>query len=287
MNAAHFTYPEFSVHQTATTAHKVPPDLLVIFVPVANRHRTFCTLSGNSAPLSAGEGGMPYAGVHCDSSNTFTQSATNLSIQLESKQNRALDTLLHERLHTIQRLPHCRQLFHQFYINTLGCTHQSSRVLKIEPFWKNRVMSNPDGMDLYWTYEYAGKRYIPLLLFPSHTDEVQARSGSVEEVVVELTPARTRQHSPMWTTTRQVWPIRTSPIRLFREFPSTISCYHPNEIAAYSLSKIILGTYSSAFLYSEFATLLTTICHRLQLVSNGEKKTHYPTRVLKKKNHIK
>lgn len=183
-----------------------------------------------------------------------------------SIREKTFDTLLHERLHTLQRCRRCQDLFRQFYTNHLGCRWESPGTVHISPFWREQIMSNPDGMDLGWTYGVAGthhstKRYLPLLLFSKS-------SQSVQQVVVEMVARKRSSESSVGLyTTRNSWSIRQSPIDVFRQFPSSISCYHPNEISAYALSKIMLGTYSSPFLLTHFHNLLTRLSNACSSLS--------------------
>jgi len=128
-----------------------------------------------------------------------------------------MDTLIHEKIHIIQRFS--QKKFNEFYKNNLNIIN--SKNLFITDYWKKKHLKNPDGLDINWIYKYNNNYYLPLLIF---------QNNDINQIIIKL--------NKKLETTKDFDNIRNFPI--FKNIPDNISVYHPNELVAYILPKIIL-----------------------------------------------
>jgi hypothetical protein len=130
-----------------------------------------------------------------------------------------IDTLIHEKIHIIQRFN--QKEFNNFYKTRLNIIYTNK--LKISNYWKNKNLKNPDGLDINWIYKYKNNYYLPLLIF---------NNDILNQIVIKL--------NKNLETTKKYKNIRD--FELFKDIPENISPYHPNELSAYILPKILLNS---------------------------------------------
>ncbi len=147
-----------------------------------------------------------------------------------------LDTLIHEKIHIIQRFN--QNLFNEFYINNLNIIY--SKKLQITDYWKKRHYKNPDGLDIKWIYKNDNTYYLPLLIMNDNNKNI------LEEVVIKL--------DNNLKTTKNYMNLRE--FILFKDIPNNISSYHPNELVAYIIPKIILNSYLPDKIKNQYKNLL-------------------------------
>ena len=136
------------------------------------------------------------------------------------------ETLLHEKFHIIQR--NHQHEFNKLYPNVFGCQHIKN--LELNHYWKSKHLSNPDGLDINWIYQFNNSYYLPILTF-----NLEKRSIK-EDIGVKLKKTK----KGFYTLNSY---IKLRDIDQLRDYPKNISLYHPNEIMACVLSKMILKNY--------------------------------------------
>jgi len=133
------------------------------------------------------------------------------------------DTLLHEKIHILQRI--FPIIFKQFYKIHLHCKYINNLV--IDTHWKKKHFKNPDGLDIKWVYRYNNNDYLPMLIF---------NKNQLNQIIIKLT-----YNTNYFYTTSTYHNLYEFPI--FKDYPTSISVYHPNEITAYIIPKLILNNY--------------------------------------------
>jgi len=132
-------------------------------------------------------------------------------------------TLLHEKIHIIQR--NHQYEFNKLYPDVFSCQHIKN--LKLNNYWKSKHMSNPDGLDINWIYQFNNSYYLPILTFNLEKRSIKTSIG------VKLKKTKKR----FYTLNSY---IKLKDIDQLKDYPKNISLYHPNEIMACVLADIIL-----------------------------------------------
>lgn len=133
------------------------------------------------------------------------------------------DTLIHEKIHILQR--YNSTIFHHFYIKYLKYIHVKSYNIILTENWIKLHFKNPDGLDIHWILQYENSYYIPLLIF----------TNKIKQIVIKLHKIGTKYYTTNTYIDATKW-------EYFKIYPNGTSVYHPNEISAYILPKLILKT---------------------------------------------
>ena len=132
------------------------------------------------------------------------------------------ETLLHEKFHIIQR--NHQHEFNELYPKVFGCQHIKN--LKLNHYWKSKHLSNPDGLDINWIYQFNNSYYLPILTF-------NLEKRNIESIGIKLKKTK----KGFYTLNSY---IKLRDIDQLRDYRKHISLYHPNEIMACVLADIIL-----------------------------------------------
>jgi len=131
------------------------------------------------------------------------------------------EMFIHEKIHIIQR--NNQPIFNTLYTTYFKTIYCNNLIIKNE--WKNKIMSNPDGLNINWIYKWNNNYYLPLLVI---------EKNSLEQYVIKLI-----KNKDTYTTTEE-FKLITNFVP-FMYFPLNASYYHPNEICAYIVSKYIIN----------------------------------------------
>ena len=126
--------------------------------------------------------------------------------------NRILETFIHEKLHTIQRLH--QKKFNDFYRSRYPFLHDIIPLENLPDNLKTRHMTNPDNNFDLWLYKINGKIYIPIL---------------------EITEKGLREYAYEYNKTANKVLLRN--ILKYSKTSQT----HPNELFAYEVAAQIMG----------------------------------------------
>ena len=210
-----------------------------------NKYDFLTNLSWNFVKLSNKiEKGMPFTlGKHIYFSTKFLDEIVKITEYNDNKNFiEFCDTLIHEKIHIIQRTN--EELFYNFYKNDLN--YINTNKINISKFWKRLNLKNPDGIDINWIIKYNNKYYLPMLIFID---------DSLEQIIIEL-----KYNNKYYYTTKKYMNIKE--FIPFKDYPNNISTYHPNEITAYILPKIILKKQAfKKIIQLKFNKLLNKINH--------------------------
>ena len=131
------------------------------------------------------------------------------------------EMFIHEKIHIIQR--NNQSIFNSLYTTYFKTIHCNNLIITND--WKNKIMSNPDGLYINWIYKWNKNYYLPLLVIENNI---------LEQYVIKLI-----KNKDTYSTTREFKLL--ADFAPFRYFPFNASYYHPNEICAYIVSKYIIN----------------------------------------------
>lgn len=131
------------------------------------------------------------------------------------------EMFIHEKIHIIQR--NNQSIFNSLYTTYFKTIHCNNLIITND--WKNKIMSNPDGLDINWIYKWNNNYYLPLLVIENNV---------LEQYVIKLIKKK-----DVYCTTKKFGLITN--FVPFKYFPLNASYYHPNEICAYIISKYIIN----------------------------------------------
>uniref|UniRef100_A0A6C0IZQ5 Uncharacterized protein n=1 Tax=viral metagenome TaxID=1070528 RepID=A0A6C0IZQ5_9ZZZZ len=135
------------------------------------------------------------------------------------------ETLIHEKIHIFQR--YNQNVFDKYYRKKFNSLKINN--LSISEYWNNMIISNPDGLNINYIYIYKNTKYLPLLINYNNT---------LKQIVLELKSINSR----LITKNKYIDIHKFIP---FQKYSPDISCYHPNEIYAYLISKLIIKNIKS------------------------------------------
>jgi hypothetical protein len=143
---------------------------------------------------------------------------------IKKKRLLCLEILIHEKIHIIQR--YNQSLFDKFYVNHLEI--EINKNIIINNSIKKMIFSNPDGLDLIYIYkDIHNNKYLPLLVY---------LNKNLEKILIPL-----QKYNTGYKTKQTYLPIEDVSIKLFKYYPKDISLYHPNEVTACIIPKLIMG----------------------------------------------
>ena len=131
------------------------------------------------------------------------------------------EMFIHEKIHIIQR--NNQSIFDSLYTTYFKTIYCNNLIIKNN--WKNKIMSNPDGLDINWIYKWNNNYYLPLLVIENNI---------LEQYVIKLVKNRN-----IYSTSKEFKLL--ADFAPFKYFPLNASYYHPNEISAYIVSKYIIN----------------------------------------------
>lgn len=160
--------------------------------------------------------------THMELSKPFTLQNTIFLTNHIFKDKNPLYTLIHEKIHIIQRL--YPEIFEFVYIANLGLIPTNVIFTK---FWKDILFPNPDGIKYQHIYYYKNLFFLPILAW------IQNKITQIVILIQKL--------DNQYITTNKYWYLTEFKDIFFKNYPDNISLYHPNEISAEILTYIIMN----------------------------------------------
>jgi hypothetical protein len=163
---------------------------------------------------------------------------------------RAARLLIHEQLHVLQRRDPAR--FESLYAEVYGFERVAP--IALPAALRAQQVSNPDGQGCCWIYplrEGAGQRYLlPLLAFAAR-DGIARMPRDFRQLAVEVERVAGRaqlRHDAHGA-------VRVTDLRLYSDytaaFPMTPLVFHPHEIAAEAIAKMVVFDHVGATRWDE------------------------------------
>ena len=148
------------------------------------------------------------------------------SFLLNISKDTCLEILLHEKIHIIQR--YNENLFDKFYITKLNIIVNN---IIISNDWMNVKFTNPDGINIKYIYIYNDEYILPLLISKNIS-----KNKKLEKIGIIL-----KKQNNNYITTSKYYILSKIKSELFKDYPEDCCLYHPNEISACIIPKIILN----------------------------------------------
>lgn len=130
-------------------------------------------------------------------------------------------TLIHEKIHVIQRL--YPDIFEFAYTANLGLIPTN---IVFTDFWRDILFPNPDGLKYQHIYEFNNNYYLPILAW------IENKTKQIVILIEKL--------NYQYITTSKYWNLNDFKDIFFKKYPDNISLYHPYEISAEILTYIIM-----------------------------------------------
>lgn len=145
---------------------------------------------------------------------------------------KCLEIILHEKIHICQR--YHQSIFDRFYKDSLNI---SMKKIPICEYWEKLNFTNPDGISLKYIYkDTSGKEYLPMLI----------QKRKLQKILIPI------YNNKLLKT---YYNITDVPINFFKYLPKDVCLYHPNEVTASLLPKIILKKKIHPFVIQMFSSI--------------------------------
>lgn len=143
-----------------------------------------------------------------------------------------IEIILHEKIHICQR--YHQSIFDRFYKDSLNI---SMKKIPICEYWEKLNFTNPDGISLKYIYkDTSGKEYLPMLI----------QKRKLQKILIPIYNNK---------LLKIYYNINDVPINFFKYLPKDVCLYHPNEVTASLLPKIILKKKIHPFVIQMFSSI--------------------------------
>jgi len=194
------------------------------------------------------EGGMPHTrGRHIVVSSTLLKSYVETHQRGQAEKMATMGRwLLHEQLHVLQRAD--PQRFHRLYTELWGFRRVQS--LGRNEWLTSHQLANPDGLDTYWIFPVQrGERTTwvwPTMVLAESSGVrrllgVPSMQRDTRMIAVELEPRGEEFTVRVDATGRPAVRNLLSFQEYRKEFPFSVTPFHPNEIAAEGFARIAIS----------------------------------------------